>query len=103
MYNDTICVATIWQTNHFNISRKIINQQQLKYIFVLIFTFTFYGLYLLTLFLFTTTINIFTFTFYGLYFIILLIALRHHRALSESTDLSYPIFVFHLKRSHAIF
>ena len=31
------------------------------------------------------------FTFYGLYFISLLIALRYHRALSESTDLSYTI------------
>ena len=29
------------------------------------------------------------FTFYGLYLIILLIALRYHRALSESTNLVY--------------
>ena len=31
------------------------------------------------------------FTFYGLYLIILLIALRYHRAVSESTDLFYTM------------
>ena len=46
--------------------------------FVFRLVFTFYGLRLLLVF-----------TFYGLYFISLLIALRFHRALSESTDLSY--------------
>ena len=33
------------------------------------------------------------FTFYGLYFFILLIALKYHRALSESTDLSYTYVI----------
>ena len=34
------------------------------------------------------------FTFYGLYFIILLIALRYHPALSESTDLFYVLYYY---------